>query len=179
MNGNTRRLTRIALFAALAYVLSWVCVPLPNVNLIFFVIFSAGLMWGSVSGAVVGIVGMGLWTGFNPFGPAAWPIMMAQVGGAALGGVIGGLFGRLGFHQVERRRVTVYLVVAALLCTVAYYLPVSLVDALVFRPFWPRLIGGMVLSLVSLLANAVVFPLLFFATRRLYERERVQSWSHG
>ena len=111
--------------------------------------------------------------------PAALPIMIAQVGGAALGGIIGGLFGRLELNKVERRKISLYMVLAAILCTIDFYLPVSVVYALVFQPFWPRFVGGMVLSLVSLVANAIVFPLLFFATRRLYERERVQSWSSG
>ena len=74
---------RIALFSALVYVLSWGTSYLPNVNFIFFIVFSAGFLWGAVPGILVGLIGMGLWTAFNPYGPAPAPIMMAQVIGAA------------------------------------------------------------------------------------------------
>lgn len=39
-----RLLARIALFSALAYVLAWACYYIPNVNLIYFVAFSAGFL---------------------------------------------------------------------------------------------------------------------------------------
>jgi hypothetical protein len=161
---------RVALFAALVYVLSWGTSYLPNVNFIFFIVFSAGFLWGVSSGITVGAVGMALWTLFNPYGPAALPIMVAQVAGAAMSGIVGGVFRRAGWTELSAYRLTVKLLLAAITCTLLFYVPVSAADAWLFGPFWPRFIGGMIWALISLAANVVIFPLLFNATRYLYDR---------
>ena len=54
-----------------------------------------------------------------------------------------------------------------------FYLPVNLVDAWIFRPFWPRFIGGMAWSLISLGSNAIIFPVLFRPVWYMYNRERL------
>ena len=86
---SVQKITRIALFSALIYVLSWGTFYLPNVSLVFFIVFIAGYMWGLGSGILIGAIGMGLWTFFNPYGPAQIPIMAAQIVGAAFSGVVG------------------------------------------------------------------------------------------
>jgi hypothetical protein len=171
MISGPRLLTRIGLFSALVYVLSWGTTFLPNVNLIFFVVFTAGMLWGLVPGILVGVVGMGLWTTFNPFGPALLPIMLAQVLGAAASGTVGALFAR---HQLVGKSGAVLLaslLTAATLCTALFFIPLSLVDAWLFQPFWPRFVGGLLWALISLGSNLLIFPLLFPAARHLYLKE--------
>ena len=92
MTSSVRQLTRIALFAALIYVLSWSTVYLPNVNLGFFVAFTAGFLWGLGPGALVGALGMWLWTTFHPYGPVSLPITIAQVAGMAASGLVGHVY---------------------------------------------------------------------------------------
>jgi len=167
MIGDPRLITRIALFSALVYVLSWTTSAFPNVNLLFFVLFSAGFLWGALPGILVGLIGVGLWTAFNPYGPATWP---------AACGVVGSFFIRTGWAWQGRVRRSAGLVIAATVCTCVYYLPVSAVDAWLFQPFWPRFITGMMWSLISLVSNVVIFPLLFGVVRHLYEREGSLSW---
>jgi uncharacterized membrane protein len=173
MSRRLRLIPRIALFSALIYVLSWGTSFLPNVNLIFFIVFAAGFLWGAVPGCLVGAVGMGLWTAFNPFGPAALPIMLAQVVGAAAGGLVGAAYRHLTAKIVTRRHLVFALVVAAVTCTILYYLPVSVVDAWLFQPFWPRFIAGVAWAGISIAFNIVIFPLLFNVVRYLYSREGV------
>jgi len=172
MNSRLRLIPRIALFAALIYVLSWGTSYLPNINLIFFIAFMAGLYWGALAGILVGALGMALWTMFNPFGPAAFPVMAAQVVGTAFSGAIGAGFAHRRYHLQERRSRIFSLVAAAALCTLLFYLPVNLVDAWIFQPFWPRFVGGMLWALISLAANAIIFPVLFGPAAILYNRER-------
>jgi uncharacterized membrane protein len=162
---------RIALFSALVYVLSWGTSYLPNVNFIFFVVFSAGLLWGAVAGVLVGLIGMGLWTSFNPYGPAPAPIMIAQVTGAAGSGLVGAVFRWSNWQRTEAPTLTGRLILSAFLCTVVFYLPVNVVDAVLFQPFWPRFVGGALWAAISLGFNVLIFPLLFRATRSLYVRE--------
>ena len=92
MNRKPFLVTRIALFSALVYVLSYGTSYFPNVNPVLFIVFSAGFLWGAVPGILVGVIGMGLWTMLNPFGVAPLPIMAAQVMGAGLSGVVGAIF---------------------------------------------------------------------------------------
>lgn len=168
---SLRLLTRVALFAALIYVLSLATAFLPNVKLIFFLVFAAGFLWGAAAGMLVGAIGMGLWTTFNPFGPAGIPVMIAQVIGAALVGPVGFMFSRLRWQHLSRVTLAAMLALAAIFCTLLFYLPVTLVDAWVYQPFWPRFIAGLPWVGISLVSNMLVFPLLFGAAKFLYVRE--------
>jgi hypothetical protein len=171
MTTRLRLITRIALLAAMIYVLSWATSYFPNVNLAFFIAFSAGYIWGAWPGIAIGALGMWLWTSFNPIGPAMPIVAVAQVAGLGLCGLLGFLFRTL-LSNVEVGRIrTSLLLLAALLCTLVFYVPVSVADAWVIQPFWPRLWGGLVFSLISLVANLLIFPLLFSVTRRISERE--------
>jgi hypothetical protein len=174
MTTRARLVTRIALLSALIYVLSWATSYLPNVNLAFFIAFMAGFLWGIQAGIPVGAVGMGLWTGFNPFGPALLPVAAAQIAGLALCGLLGALFQPVLIGPVGKGRPVPALLLAALLCTLAFYIPVLLADAWVLQPFWPRFLGGLPFAAISLAANLIIFPLLFHATRRITEREGVR-----
>lgn len=163
-----RMIARVGLFSALVYVLSWATAYLPNVNFIFFIVFVSGYLWGAWPGFLVGFIGMGLWTGFNPFGPAALPIMAVQMIGAGLSGVLGRSF-RLFFKDVSMTKLQLgALVLAAILCTLIFYAPVIIVDAWLFQPFWPRLISGLPWVAISVGSNILIFPLLFGRIVKLY-----------
>ena len=172
MNGRTRLIARIALFSALIYVFSWGTASLPNVKLSFFIIFSAGYLWGFAPGVLVGAIGMGLWTGFNPFGPAPIPITLAQVLGGALCGMVGFAFRGLINLQKLNWQSYAFLIAAAFICTVLFFVSVNLVDAWLFQPFRERFITGMIFSLGALVGNVIIFPLLFKLLRPFYVRER-------
>jgi uncharacterized membrane protein len=175
MSRRVRLITRIALFSALVYVISWATSFLPNVSLAFFVAFAAGFLWGAAPGILVGGVGMWLWTTFNPYGPAALPVSIAQVSGLALSGLIGAAVRRLWQPDNPTRRWLALMLGSALVCTAIYFVLVSVVDAWVFQPFWPRFIAGLVSSLPALAANLLIFTLLFPVLRQIYERERMSQ----
>jgi uncharacterized membrane protein len=172
MTASARLITRIALFAALIYVLCWATSFLPNVSLAFFVAFSAGCLWGLVPGILVGAIGMWLWSTFNPYGPASLPVTISQVLGMLMCGAAGAAYAGLTKQRLEistRQRFT--LVAAGLTCTLIYYIPVSVVDAWVYQPFWPRLLTSVPFVGISAVSNMLIFPLLFGVTLRLYAKE--------
>lgn len=175
MTGNARRIARIALFSALIYVFSWSTAALPNIKLIFFIVFSAGYLWGMISGMLVGATGMGLWTFFNPFGPAPIPVAMAQIIGASLCGAVGFSFRNLINPKSINWLNYVFLVSAGMLCTLIFFVPVSLVDAWLFQPFKERFFSGMIFSVGALISNMIIFPLLFRLLQPFYLRERNQQ----
>lgn len=170
-----RLITRIALFSALVYATSWSLALVPNVKVSFFIIFTAGFVWGVFPGMLVGIVGAGLWSTFNPYGPVALPILMAQVVGSAACGAIGGVYQSTRIDQKQTVTSRVALAVCGIICTAVYYIPVNLVDAWLFQPFWARIIAGLPWTAIALVTNALIFPLLFGAARLLYDREKARS----
>jgi hypothetical protein len=172
MTGGARLIARISVFSALVYVLSWGMASIPNVKLSFFIIFSAGFAWGIGPGILVGIFGMGLWTFFNPFGPAPLPVSMAQVLGAALCGVTGFLFRSIIRLESFKWPDLVLLILAGVVCTLAFFVPVNLIDAWLFQPFMERFWSGMFFTIYSFIANAIIFPLLFRLLLPFYLRER-------
>ncbi|MBI5265850.1 MAG: ECF transporter S component [candidate division Zixibacteria bacterium] len=171
---RARLIARIALFAALVYVCSWMLAMIPNVKVTFFIIFTAGFVWGAPAGMLVGAVGTGLWSLFNPYGPVAIPILVAQVAGSALCGLVGTIFRSTGLYDGSTLFVRTALIICGLLCTLAYYLPVSAVDAWVFQPFRERLLAGIPWVGIALASNAIIFPLLFGVARLLYDRENAR-----
>lgn len=171
MNIGLKLIPRVALFSALIYVLSWGTSYLPNVNLIFFIVFLAGIMWGLIPGLIVGALGMGLWTTFNPYGPAAFPVMAAQMGGTSLSGAVGAAFAHLRWHSEAGRALTFKLALCGTVCALLFYIPVNFVDAWIYQPFWPRFVAGSLWALVSVASNVIIFPLLFRPVRSLYLRE--------
>ena len=173
MTGSPRLVARVALFTALIYVLSWGTTFLPNINLIFFLVFSAGYCWGLMPGILTGIIGMGLWTFFNPFGPAPLPVAMAQIAGTALCGLLGFLFKNL--IKVDKLNFRSYTILAAcgLLCSSLFFVGVSAVDAIMFQPFRPRFVAGISFAAYAILANGIIFPLLFRLLRLFYLRENL------
>jgi uncharacterized membrane protein len=177
MTLHPRLLTRIALFSALAYALSWASAAVLNVSLIFFVIFSAGYLWGAIPGMLVGAIGMGLWTWLNPYGPAMLPVAVAQIAGAASNGLIGAWFRHSDYDHGNRLREIISLGMMGIICSLLFHIPVNAADAWVFQPFWPRFLSGMGFALLTILSNAVIFPLLFGIVRPLYDRERSRLWN--
>lgn len=167
-----RLITRIAMFAALIYVLAWATAPLLNVKLTFFMAFAAGFLWGLIPGVIAAGLGQWLWTFFNPYGPAMPWVTVAQVVGLAACGALGRAFRGSILSAASSRLRFLVLALAAVCCTLVFFVPVSVVDAWVYQPFWPRMIGGLPFVAVSLVANLLIFPLLFRIVLHLYERER-------
>ena len=172
---RARLIARIALFAALIYVTSWSLAAIPDVKVSFFIMFTAGFVWGTVPGMLVGAVGTGLWSLFNPYGPVPVPIFVAQVIGSSLCGLIGAIFRTSGLQNGSQFFVRSALVACGALCTLAYYLPVTTVDAWIFQPFRERFLAGIPWLGIALVSNAIIFPLLFGVTRLLYDRENARS----
>ncbi|MDH3889971.1 MAG: ECF transporter S component [candidate division Zixibacteria bacterium] len=170
MNLQPRLISRIALFSALIYVLSYATAYLPNVSFVFFIVFAGGYLWGALAGSMIGLIGMWLSSSFNPFGPAALPLLVAQMIGAGCGGLVGAfVHGRSDHGRIPPGMM--WLILAAVVCTLAYYLPVNGVDAWLYQPFWPRFISGLPWVAISMVSNALIFPLLFGVVTRLYARE--------
>ena len=149
----------IGIFAALAYVGSFVFMAIPNATLSILLIFFAGYYLGILNGAAVGFISAFLISLFNPYGLAMLPIMAAQVFGYVSIGALGGLFVNRRWDNFRVSLIPMLLlgIVTALL----YQVPVSVVDAWLFGPFWERLVMSAGFASITLFSNALFFVILF------------------
>lgn len=174
----TRRLqlmTRVALFAALVFVFSYFSVTLYNFNPAFFIVFLAGYIWGVWPGIGVGVIGFFLYSNFNPYGMAPFPIMVSQLIGISLTPLIGAAVSRMITAATWDGRTIFILALAGFVSGLSYHIIVDIVDALIYQPFLPRLIGGLFFSLITIVSNSILFPLLFpvLVYMRSREKERM------
>ena len=112
MTGRLRILTRVAVFAALVFVFSYFSVSLYNFNPAFFIVFLAGYLWGIQPGIAVGAVGFFLYSNFNPYGPAPFPILISQLIGISFTAVIGSGVSRMITRHVWGNR-TIFILALA------------------------------------------------------------------
>lgn len=164
-------LTRIALFSSLIYIFSWISSYIPNVNLIFFIVFTTGFLWGFQAGFVTGAIGMALWSVFNPMGMPNPLTLIAQIVGAGAGAVSGAMLRKIEWKKLNIVMLLLYLEIAAIVSTLVFYIPINLVDAWLYQPFWERFVGGMMFSMISFGSNMIIFPILFPLSRQLYYLE--------
>ena len=91
---HLRKLILTAIFIALAIASGLARIQLPNVEFLTVTFFLAGFLLGIARGIFVGATAEFLYSSFNPYGPAAPPLLVAQVLSMALAGAAGGFAGK-------------------------------------------------------------------------------------
>jgi hypothetical protein len=127
----------------------------PNVEVMTLIIFAAGWTAGAGAGAAAGVIGMSIYTLANPYGAAVPLLAGAQVACFGLIGAVGGLWARLGTAALS----PVLLGLAGALVTAVYDVVTNVAIGISFSQVVPTLIAGIPLSLVHVLANALIFAL--------------------
>ncbi|RKX18289.1 MAG: hypothetical protein DRP51_09415 [Candidatus Zixiibacteriota bacterium] len=176
MSYNLRIITRVAVFASLVFIFSYFSVFLYNINLGFFVIFASGFLWGLWPGVGVGLVGYFLWSNFNPFGPVPFPLLLSQLVGVSLIALVGMIASRIFKPEMWNRKGLIILAISGFFSGLFYHLPVDIVDALLYQPFWPRLIGGLIFSLITIVSCGIIFPMFYPALAFLYKKEKNMTY---
>ncbi|MEW5923541.1 MAG: hypothetical protein AB1746_06100 [Candidatus Zixiibacteriota bacterium] len=170
MDSRIRTIARVAIFAALVFVFSYFSVLIPNVNPSFFIVFTAGFIWGLWTGCGVGVIGFFLWSNFNPSGPAPFPVMISQLLGISFTALIGAFAAKAVSLSTTRIKMAIILGLSGFISGLVYCIIVGVVDAYIFQPFWPRLIGGLLFSLITIVSNIIIFPIfgpaLFFLMKK-------------
>jgi hypothetical protein len=90
-----RKLSMTAVFAALAIAVGYLLWAVPNVEGISAVTFFGGYFTGALPGMVVGAVGIGVFSFFNPLGPPLPAVLAAQILVMGLIGAAGHFWGSL------------------------------------------------------------------------------------
>lgn len=175
MNSGLKIITRVAVFAALVFIFSYLAVFLYNVNPAFFIVFTSGFLWGTWPGIGVGVIGFFLWSNFNPIGPAPAPLLISQLIGISFSALIGRLASKIFTPNSYTFKSTIVMIMSGLLAGLLYHIIVDIVDAWLYQPFWPRLIGGIVFSLITIISNCIIFPMFYPALVFMYRKEKKRA----
>lgn len=146
-----------AVLIALGVTLGLLLFAVPNVEGISAVSFFSGAVLGAGGGALVGGVSMGLFSLLNPLGPAAFPVLLAQVVGMALVGGSGAVWLRL---VRAPGRAAVLAGLSGGVLTFVYDVLTNYGFAVLmgrWRDPLPFIAAGIPFSIMHVVSNAVIF----------------------
>ncbi len=156
---RTRRTVAAAMLAALIVAVGQALSGVPNVELVTFLVFVSGYLLGVRAGAATGMAAMAGHSAFNPLGPAAPPVLAAQVLAGGLTAVVGGWLGaRLARQDAPRGALMAGALGAAL--TVIYQAAVNVAAWVAYPtglPLWSYVAGGLAFAATHVAWNAGVF----------------------
>jgi len=160
---RSRRISIIAIFASMAIASGYTLSMIPNIELMTFMVFITGYLYGSHIGTLVGIIAMSIYATWNPWGGPVPPIFAAQVGCMAFIGAIGGVANKI--LNVSSNNSEKMLGAAALggILTIIYDLLTNFAYAIAFgleHQLLLVLIAGAWFSIVHVVSNTMIFGTL-------------------
>jgi hypothetical protein len=153
------RIARISAFVALAVSLGFLLAPVPNVELVTLAVFLGGAVSRPAGGAAIGALAAALHSGLNPLGLPLPLVLVAQIVGLTLVGLVGGSAGR----RLPARHGAVSaprLVAVGAGLTAIYQLLVNLALGVHLDAVGPTLLLGLPFAGLHLASNMLVFGLL-------------------
>lgn len=161
----------IGLFTALAVVLGYAFIAIPNIEMVTLSVFLAGTILGSAKGFIVGFLAEFIFAVFNPIGMAGPQLLIGMVLGMALIGLIGGLFGKL-IKDKHSPRILLFFIGAA--CTVLFDLLTTVSFALM-TGLGPdqtaaTYAAGAYFYSIHMFGNGMLFVLLIPTLSRLWHK---------
>lgn len=163
------RVALLGIFTALAVVLGYALVFIPNIELFTLMIFLAGFIMGKRDGAIVGLMSSFIFVFFNPYGVSPLPLFAYQLFHYALVGYLGGLMcnflsKKRFFKPEEDMYVLSVLIIFAItgaVITFTYDVISTFIGALVIygtiESFWPTYIIGLPFTTIHLIGNMLGF----------------------
>jgi len=155
----TKRASIIAILTAACVASNYALVGVLNVKVMDVIVFITGLVFGSMSGMMVGFLSWIVYGIVNPYG-FSFPILIATAGMETVYGFVGGLMGRRRGKLVEVNPIFTgikYAIIGFIL-TFVYDIVTNLVMAVTFGIDWSvALIGGIPFALVHEISNAALF----------------------
>lgn len=159
MHTRYRHLILMAIFIALAVAVGQD--PFPNLELVSTTIFLSGMVLGAKRGLVVGVVAEFLFSSFNAYGPAAPPLLIAQMLSMMLAGVTGGLVQKLYKPRIPPAWL---LALIGFALTFVYDLLTTLSTIVIVKTGFPGFLTavatGFYFFLVHQISNSVIFAFL-------------------
>ena len=163
------RIALLSTFTALAVVLGYMLVFIPNVELFTLMIFLSGFILGKRDGAVVGLMSSFIFVFFNPYGVSPLPLFAYQLAHYSLVGFLGGLtktyLSTKEYFKPDEdlyvfRIILIFAIIGAGI-TFIYDIISTLIGALLFygalEAFWTAYIFGLAFTTIHLIGNTLGF----------------------
>jgi len=155
----------VALGVGLGYALAWI----PNVELVSFTAVLSGFLLGTGYGIFIGALIFLLYSFLSPFGMAPLPLFIAQ-------GIGGAVFGFAGAILKNRLKNPLYAAAAAIVGTLFFDLITNSAGFFTFpsqSTFIAYISGGIIFGVVHILANAVIFAVLFPMMIKIFRLQKI------
>jgi uncharacterized membrane protein len=159
-SGYTKALVLTALFAGQAFIANFFMLFLPNVSPAFLVIFIAGYSLGISRGMLSGGLGFFLISYFNPYGMPLLPLLAGQIIFGASVGLCGAVAARITPIKLHSWPTYPLYALWGVLASATYMGGISLIDALLLGPFKQRFLISLGFSMLTIVSNLIIFPLL-------------------
>lgn len=153
-NPKARLICAIALFTAASIASSYALVSIPNVNLLDFLVFLAGYLYGFLPGTIVACISWLIYGTFNPYGFNVG-ILVACALSETIYSAIGCISRRISHEGVE---FAIEISLLAAVATLIYDLLTNISFMLVFhvKPIL-ALISALPFTAIHLLSNVTIF----------------------
>ena len=163
------KIALISMFSALAVVLGYVLVGIPNVELFTLMIFLGGFIMGYKEGVIIGLLSSCIFVFFNPYGVSPLPLLIYQIIHYGLVGLAGALTQR--FLQNKEyfkpkedlyigRIILLFAFIGAII-TIAFDLLATLIGAIIIygdlNSFIPYFLSGIFFTTVHEIGNTLGF----------------------
>jgi uncharacterized membrane protein len=163
------RVVLISMFTALAVVIGYLLVYLPNIEMFTLMIFLSGFILGKRDGAIVGIMSSFIFVFFNPYGASPLPLFAYQLTHYAFVGLMGGVscdfLKKKRFFKPEEDLyvfpvILTFSIIGASI-TFIYDIISTWIGAFIFygtpEAFWTAYIFGLPFTTVHLIGNTLGF----------------------
>lgn len=157
---RTRKIVLVGLFSALAIIMGYLLISIPNVELVMATIFLGGFCMGRSYGVIIGMVSELILTMTNPLGPAAPPLAIAQILSMMLVGLTGGWLSRYRFWHKSHVLRFPGLGLMGLVLTVVF-------DLFTTLSFAPIIAGWQINKIVGIFLAGIPFTLTHWTSNFL------------
>ncbi|MFX1327401.1 MAG: hypothetical protein ACFE91_04570 [Promethearchaeota archaeon] len=163
------RIALISTFTALAIVLGYLLVYIPNIELFTLMIFLSGFILGKRDGMIVGFLSSFIFCYFNPFGSSPLPLLAFQLIHYSITGLLGALTRKL----IEKKKlftlngdfynipVMALFGITGALITSNFQIISSIIHVLSFlgtlNEFIPYFLTGIVFTAIHIIGNTLGF----------------------
>jgi MFS family permease len=157
-------LTRMAAFVAVGIALGLALAAIPNVELVTAVCFISGFLLGVRAGVVTGGLIEALFAGFHPLGSSLGLVLIAQMAGMALAGLLGGVAARVTGPSRRGIRYAASIVLAGAVATIVFdaltNLAFPVMAGFSLSQTLVTLAAGVPFAAIHLFSNLLVFGVL-------------------
>ncbi len=167
---KTFRIVLISIFSALAIVLGYALISLPNIELFTLMIFLGGFILGRRDGLIIGLISSFIFVFFNPWGSSQLPLFTYQITHYSLTGFLGGVMQTYlkkndSFKPKEdlyTLRLMIFFGFIGLLITLMFDIISTLIGSLInygfnIEPLILSYISGIPFTLAHLIGNTLGF----------------------